>query len=431
MQERYVLLALGRPRAEWFARLGQWATTGAVPCEVVRCMSPAQVGSRLRSGRAWSAVVLDADVAGVDHDLLTEVASHGAVPIVVATDLREWRDLGAVSVLHPSHDRAELLEVLGQHATMIGESDVVRTVDDDPRDERAGELVAVVGPAGAGTSVTTIALAQGLAATGDESVLLADLCRVADQAMLHDSRVVVPSVQDIVDAHRVSRPRGKDVVAQTFTITERGYRLLLGLRRPRQWPTIRPTAFSSTLDSLQRCFDLVVCDIEADLEGEDDTGSADIEERHLMARSAALRAQVIVLVGRPGLKGVHAHVRVLLDLHHLGVPVARILPVITCAPRSPRLRAEIVTALQSLAASSLGGSADELASPIFLPSRKVDDALRDGVALPRSLASPLAAGVRGVRDRLLDGLATEPIAGTTMPERITPGSLGLEPGGAG
>lgn len=430
MRERYVLLALGRPRAGWFARLGQWATTGAVPCEVLRCMSPAQVGARLGSGRAWSAVLLDADVAGVDRDLLAEVASHGAVPIVVSSDPGAWLDVGAAAVLAPDHGRVDLLDVLGAHAAMIGETS--EAGDEVPADlARAGDLVTVVGAAGAGTSVAAIALAQGLADTGEDAVLLADLCRVADQAMLHDSRVVVPSVQDIVDAHRVSRPRGKDVVAQTFTITERGYRLLLGLRRPRQWPTIRPTAFSSTLDSLERCFDLIVCDIEPELEGEEDTGSTDVEERHLMARSAALRSQVVVLVGRPGLKGVHAQVRVLLDLLHLGVPVRRILPAVTCAPRSPRSRAEIVTALQSLAASSLGSSADDLASPIFLPTRRVDEALRDGVALPRALATPLAGGVRGLRERLADLLPTGPPATATPPERIVPGSLGLEPGGAG
>ncbi len=425
MAERYVLLGLGRARADWFGRLGHWATAGAVPGEFVKCMSIAQVRARLESGRAWSAVLLDGDVPGVDVDLIATVHSHGAVALVVDTAARDWAGLGADGVLSPDFDRPLLLDLLGQHATMIG--DGARSIGDvdDPADDPTGSLVAVTGAAGAGSSVTAIALAQGLA-TGEEAVLLADLCRVADQAMLHDSRVVVPSVQDVVDAHRVARPRDRDVVSQTFRIDERGYRLLLGLRRPRQWPTIRPRAFASTLDALQATFDLVVADVEPEVEGEDDTGSVDVEERHLMARSTLLRSHVVVLVGRPGIKGLHATVRVLLDLVHLGVPTGRILPVVTCAPRSPRARADLAQGLHVLTASSLGTASGALASPTFLPLRRVDEALRDGVPIPSPLPQVMAGAVRGLLARVHQQGPIDPFADTAVPERVVPGSLGLE-----
>lgn len=424
MRERYVLLGLGRARADWFGRLGNWSTSGAVPGEFVKCVSPAEVRARLASGRAFSAVLLDAGLPGVDRDLLTEVRSYGAAPIVVGDDVREWFDLGAAGVLPPSFDRPLLLDLLGQHAAMVGESGSTEVEEPGERERRTGVLVAVTGPAGVGTSTTAIALAQGLAGSGEDDVLLADLCRVADQAMLHDSRVVVPSVQDLVDAHRVAAPRARDIVAQTFRIDERGYRLLLGLRRPRQWPTIRPQAFASTLDSLQRTFDVVVADVEPEVEGEEDTGSLDVEERHLLARSTLLRANVIVVVGRQGLKGVHAHVRVLLDLLHLGVPVTRVLPVVTCASRNPRVRAEVTQALHQLASSSLGGAADQLASPVFLPTRRVDEALRDGVPLPGVMADTLAGAVRALRRRVEQHEPIDPLPDARMPEPVTPGSLG-------
>lgn len=425
MAERYVLLGLGRARADWFGRLGNWATTGAVPGEFVKCVSTAQVRARLGSGRAFSAVLLDGGVPGVDRDLIAEIRSHGAVSLVVAADPREWIDLGATGVLPPTFDRPLLLDLLGQHAAMIGESTRLEPDTAHRQVRSPGRLVTVTGPAGVGSSVAAIALAQGLAATGPETLLLADLCRVADQAMLHDSRVVVPSIQDLVDGHRVARPRSGDIVSQTFRIDERGYRLLLGLRRPRQWPTIRPQAFASTLDSLQQTFDIVVADVEPQVEGEEDTGSLDVEERHLMARSTLLRSHVVVLVGREGIKGVHAQVRVLLDLLHLGVPATRILPVVTCAPRSPRARADIAAALHDLTASSLVGGADHLASPIFLPARRVDEALRDGVPLPRPLADPLAGAVRGLLGRVMGPAPLDPLPDARMPEPIVPGSLGL------
>jgi len=392
----------------------------------VKCVSPAQVRARLGSGRAFSAVLLDGGVPGVDRDLIGEIRSRGAVALVVAADPREWTDLGASGVLPPTFDRPLLLDLLGQHATMIGESTRVAPDPDHDQVRAPGHLVTVTGPAGVGSSVAAIALAQGLASSGPEDLLLADLCRVADQAMLHDSRVVVPSIQDLVDAHRVARPRGRDIVSQTFRIDERGYRLLLGLRRPRQWPTIRPQAFASTLDSLQHTFDIVVADVEPQVEGEDDTGSLDVEERHLMARSTLLRSHVVVLVGREGIKGVHGQVRVLLDLLHLGVPATRILPMVTCAPRSPRARADIARALHDLTSSSLGGGAAHLASPIFLPARRVDEALRDGVPLPRLLADPLAGAVRGLLGRVAGHAPLDPLSDTRMPEPVIPGSLGLE-----
>lgn len=425
MAARYVLLGLGRARADWFARVGSWATSGAIPVEFVKCLSPAQVRARLDSGRAFSAVLLDGDVVGVDRDLIGQVRSHGAAALVVGTDPRQWVELGASAVLPPDVDRPLLLDLLGQHTVMVGAT----TRDPDrprPAEDRVpGELVGVTGAAGVGTSVAAIALAQGLAAPGRDAVLLADLCRVADQAMLHDSRVVVPSIQDLVDAHRVAHPRTNEVLAQTFRIDERGYRLLLGLRRPRQWPTIRPRAFASTLDTLLDTFDLVVADVEPDLEGEEETGSMDVEDRHLMARSTLLRAGVVVLVGREGVKGVHGQVRVLLDLLQLGVPAQRILPVVTRAPRSPRARAEITQALHHLVASSLGGAADHLASPIFLPVRRVDEALRDGVPMPGPLAPTLAGAVRGLLDRVPEPHRSHP-AMTAFPTPVTPGSLGLE-----
>ena len=63
---------------------------------------------------------------------------------------------------------------------------------------------------------------------------------------------------------------------------------------------------------------------------------------------------------------------------------------------------------------------EQLASPIFLPERRVDDALRDGVRLPNVLAAPLAGAFVAVVDRAAD--LTRPDADALRP--ITPGTLG-------
>jgi hypothetical protein len=60
-----------------------------------------------------------------------------------------------------------------------------------------------------------------------------------------------------------------------------------------------------------------------------------------------------------------------------------------------------------------------VASPVPIPERKVDDALRDGAALPAALGRPLAAAVHAALARLAD--ASPPVV---EPQAVTPGSLG-------
>lgn len=428
MRDRYVLLSLASVRAQWSGRVSSWATTGTIPVEFVRCLSLPEVRSRLESGRAFSAVLLDGSVPSLDRDVIaTACAAEVATIVVDGPRGRDWRAVGAQHVLAPNFTRDDLLDVLGQHARTVSDAslDDGTTTSSPGHAPTQGLLVAVTGAGGTGASTAAVALAEGLATSANSpDVLLADLCRVADQAMLHDSRVVVPSVQELVEAHRAAVPRLEDVRAQTFAIEQRGYHLLLGLRRPRQWVTLRPRALQATIRSLRRAFDLVVCDIEPNLEGEADTGSVDIEERHMMARQAAAEASCVLVVGRADMKGLHGLIRVVLDLEGLGVAVERILPVLSFAPRSPRARADLTTALSSLLSASLGDRANGLASPVFLPNSKVDLALRDGVGMPGPLPQVLAGGVAGILNRDLDSIgdtaaATDPTTG----ERVQPGSL--------
>jgi hypothetical protein len=116
------------------------------------------------------------------------------------------------------------------------------------------------------------------------------------------------------------------------------------------------------------------------------------------------------------MKGVHSLVRVASDMLTLGVDPGRIVPVVNQAPRSPRSRAAVATAVRELLAPATGPR--RVASPLFLPVRRVDEALRDGVRLPSGLGAPLAAALAD----LLDG--TEPAPDRTALQRIRPGGLG-------
>jgi hypothetical protein len=287
-----------------------------------------------------------------------------------------------------------------------------------------GQVIAVTGAGGTGTSTMAMALAQGLAedVRSHGRVLLADLALDADQAMLHDARDIVPGLQELVEVFRHGAPTGDDLLALTWG-DGHPYRLLLGLRRHRDWTSIRPRSFHAALDGLRRTFTHVVCDIDADLEGERESGSFDIEERNLMARTAVEAASVVVLTGHAGVQGVHRLARLVSLAHEAGVPAGRLLPVVNRAPRSARARAELARTLAVLVEPVIGAQAGHLASPVFVSEqRRLDQALRDGTALPPTLAATLAGAVFAVLDRQ----QAAPVLDLThvQPELVTPGSLG-------
>jgi hypothetical protein len=122
---------------------------------------------------------------------------------------------------------------------------------------------------------------------------------------------------------------------------------------------------------------------------------------------------------------VHAQLRVVRDLVELGVDAGRIVPVVNRAPRSPRARAEVGSALTAL----LAASAPDVAlasSPVFVPERRrLAEAVRDGLPPPAPLVGPLVGAVRGLLDRARHShAASRPAEAARLPVPVAPGSLG-------
>ncbi|MEX0592311.1 MAG: hypothetical protein WD152_02465, partial [Nitriliruptoraceae bacterium] len=396
-----------------------------LPMDFIRCVSIDEARARLSTGRSWSAMIVGGDVIGVDRDLFAAAGRAGAPVIVVTTtDAQRWRDLGAAAVLDPAAEPDDVLDALRAHAEPLGGS---RQAPEDAEVDRAalppvGHLVAVTSSGGTGASVCAMALAQGWAqrtSGGDGDVVLVDLCRNADLAMYHDTRSLVPGIQELVEAHRHATPTPATVFDQSFAVTDRTYRLILGLRRARHWVGIRPATFAATLESIRRCWDMTVADTDPEVEGLDETGLEEIEERHIMSRVAFQLAAVVLVVLEPSLKGVHAGVRLIDDLVGCGVEPRRVLPVVNATALSVRQRHAVTAAVSALTDHAAPTTRPGVRRPVTLPRRDVDAAARDGRGMPPPLPRILATAVADA----LEAVGEQRSWRSASPQRVIPGSL--------
>jgi MinD-like ATPase involved in chromosome partitioning or flagellar assembly len=425
--DRYVVLGLAPARATWFADVARWATSAALPIDFVKLITVEEVRARLRSGRPFSALLVDGGSPGLDRDLVELAAMHRCAVVVVdgPDPARPWPDLGVALVLPPGFGRGQLLDALRSVARPIVRSDdvAVPAAPDMAGPGWRGRLVAVTGSGGVGRSTAAMAIATGLAADPRDRglVVLADVAMHAQQALLHDAGDIVPGVLELVEGHRSARLPADRIRELCFGVPERGYDLLLGLRRHRDWTALRPRALAAALDGLRRTYRLVVADVDPDVEGEAECGSFDIEERNALARRVLGDADVTVVVGHPGLTGVHAQLRVVRDLLELGVDPARVAPVVNRAPRNPRARAELTAAVSRLLAEVTPGGALGC-TPVFVPDRRrLDEVVRDGDPPPAAVVAPLTSVVRTLLDRL--PAATPASAEGADPVPVVPGTL--------
>lgn len=395
MTDRYCVIGFARPRTRWFADVGKWSMSGTMPVEFIKCVSAVEVVGRLDTSAGISAILVDGGGHGVDRDLIAASRDRSVAVIVVdGASTRDWLQLGAAAVLTPGFGPEELVATLRETATPVRSiASVQRLRHNSPTAEFAAPLVVAIGVRGAGTSTVAAATAQGLARRPDGrgAVVLADFALDAMQATYHDAHDVVPAVQELVEAHRGGNVDRGGVRRCTFDVERRGYSLLLGLRRPRDWTALPARSTEAAVASLRGAFRWVVADCAPELEGEHETGSVDMEERNHLARYCAQNATVVLAVGQPGIRGVRQLVRLLDDLGDLGVDPARVVPVVNFSPRSPVARAALSRAIAELA------SIPPAASALHLPLRRSVETLHRGVdPFPAALVTPLTSAVTHV-----------------------------------
>ncbi|HEX3541675.1 MAG TPA: hypothetical protein VHT75_14675 [Acidimicrobiales bacterium] len=352
--------------------------------EVVRCASQDEAMAALGAGRRYSALVATAPRPPL------VAAARGAGTPVLAPDLAI--QLGGAGKAAGSTGTQVVVPVgRGDIGPSLGPAPAPVCASGGAPGDAPGRLVAVCGTGGTGASVLAAALA--VSPLGSAGVLLADLARRADQAYLHGLGEAAGGLLDLVEQGRYRPVSPADV--QRHTVAIPGARLLPGLRRPHHWTAVSPTVFDAVLAALRLAFDQVVADVTADLEGEREGGSIDVEERNHMARHTTAAADVVVVVGGPGANGIRRLAGLVDELLDHGVDPARLLPVVNRASAGDCLPRLCGLPQPTIAVATVAGSG-------LLPARVV---------------SPVAAAVTGL-------LAESPAAPAPALVPVVPGSLG-------
>jgi hypothetical protein len=269
-------------------------------------------------------------------------------------------------------------------------------------------LIAVVGGA-AGASMVSVAVAQALALgrPAPRPVVLADFALDARQGARHGAPDLATGLSDLLRQPPDRRSSGA-ALAATIPVPRRGYRLLLGLRDHGDWVSVRPAALDAVLDDLRRSAGWVVAEVDPDLEGEASTGSFDIEDRNLLARTAARRAHLVLAACATDLAGAKDAAVLLRNLAALDVAPGRTLLVAVQGP-----------------CRATWSAPEPRVAEILLPHRRATArSAASGRRLPRSVVRPLAGAV----DQALSRAAALPAPPTSDPPvRIVPGELGHWP----
>ncbi|MGB3412827.1 MAG: hypothetical protein WBA45_16730 [Microthrixaceae bacterium] len=395
----------------------RWSTSSVIPVDYMKAITSDEVRAILGSGRQVSALIADASVPGVDRELISLAVESESIVIVIAdgSGRRDWNAIGAVAVLDDDFTPEELTEILRRSARALGPTQrrsASLSISLAEELESAARTITVAGAGGSGSSTVAMALAQAL---GDRSrlsdtgraVALVDGARRAHLSLYHDVGDVIPGLPELIDAHRADRPDPDEIGRLFFRIEDRGYDLLLGRRRPRDAASMGPISTAAAIEGVRRAFDTVIIDVDSELDGEGETGSVDIENHHGVTRVAADSSDLVLLVVRPGMKGMHDLVELVDAFSEFGVRRNKLLPVVNLAPRSAVARAALTKLVAQL--SALDGESAH--PPIFLPQvRSLEDIHNCASRLPSTLTAPLGRVV----DHLIpaNGAVTSTVKGS-------------------
>lgn len=223
---------------------------------------------------------------------------------------------------------ARLTEALG-----LTENDVALLVGAEPPEPR-GFVTAVGSPSGGcGATEVAVALANALAARGEDCVLV-DCDDVSPSIAQRLGLSLYPNLRSAVEAVEEGT---EDLDRSLVAVPEGGFRVLPGLSRPRDWAGVRPLEVAGVIECLARTHQQVVLNVGHRLE---DLAWLGEPERYGLSREAVRGADSIVGVVSAAPSGVTRLLEWALEVHSLA-PGAPLHVVVNRAPRSPFKREEL------------------------------------------------------------------------------------------
>lgn len=256
------------------------------------CTGAAELDVLARGGRLRTAVV-DSGHGEVDLDLVARLAERCPVLVVAPTRARSrWEAVGAAVV-------AELPSSAGAiDAAARRAAGPVAPTPGLPSAPALAPVIAVLAAEGASAAAAARAVALAIAKEGGGRgpIVLADLALGAPQRALHGIDDAAPGLPELVAAGRFGAPP-HDLVTAAVHPTRRGYGIVAGLRRHHDWVGVGSRSAQAALEALRAAAGTVVAQVDADLEGEAETGSIDIEDRNVLARTTVGAARLVVVAG--------------------------------------------------------------------------------------------------------------------------------------
>jgi hypothetical protein len=186
-----------------------------------------------------------------------------------------------------------------------------------------GRIVGVGGPPGVGRTEVAIALALGLVAASDSTVVLADCDDVAPAVAQRLSLPLEPNLRTAIDA--VEHGRG-DLAACLQPLAPTKLSVLGGIPNPTSWTQVRPGEVVRVVERLAAGAQIVVDGIGSlqDLGGP--------RGRFATARALALEVDVTVAVCDAGPVGIGRLLAWTVEARAL----APVTPLVVCVNRAPR-----------------------------------------------------------------------------------------------
>jgi hypothetical protein len=290
--------------------------------ELLWCATPAEVAVLARHGRLRAAIV-DALIARLDPGLLAVV--RRACPVLVVDgrpDARRWEALGAVVLRETPPSATEALASVERAEASWRSAPGAAVKRLEP--VRRGSLVAVLAAPGGSATPTAVAVAGSLAdaTTPARTVALADLSLRAPHRALHGIGSEHAGLPDLLEASRFGHPPPASIL-RSIHVVDRGYLVVPGLEQHHDWVLAGDVAAARALDGLRATVDLTVAQVDPDLEGEIDTGSFDIEDRNVLARTAVRAADLVLVAAGSDRYGRLGAIAALTSLARHGVPHER------------------------------------------------------------------------------------------------------------